>query len=146
MRQFTHKEFVKIVIANGFCYDRHNGDHAIYLNNKGRHISIPDKLACVIAARLIKENNLETNIKKLKKEKRMSNLPAGAKYDSRAPFNEPLNVEYKRFVSASISYYDTVELPTGANEEQINEAFKEKVSNGQFPKEFDIDEVIILEE
>lgn len=146
MKQFTHREFVRVVVANGFYYDRHNGDHAIYLNEKGRHISIPLKLESVIARRLIKENNLEIDIKKLKKEKRMENLPAGAKYDSEAPFNEPLNVEYKRFVSASISYYDTVELPTGANEKQIDEAFREKISNGQFPKEFDIDEVIILEE
>lgn len=69
MKQYTHREFVKIVKANGFHYDRHSGDHAIYLNDKGGHISIPAKLESVIAARLIKENNLEINIKKLKKGK-----------------------------------------------------------------------------
>lgn len=70
MRQFTHREFVRVVVANGFYYDRHNGDHTIYLNERGRHISIPLKLESVIARRLIKENNLEIDIKKLKKEKR----------------------------------------------------------------------------
>lgn len=78
MKQYTHREFVKIVKANGFHYDRHSGDHAIYLNDKGRHISIPAKLESVIARRLIKENSLELDMKKLKK---MDNLPAGAKDD-----------------------------------------------------------------
>lgn len=63
MRQYTSREFIKIVKFNGFWYDRHNGDHAIYVNDKGRHISIPKNLECVIARRLIKENNLEVNIK-----------------------------------------------------------------------------------
>lgn len=70
MKQFTHREFVRVVVTNGFYYNRHNGDHTIYLDEKGRHISIPLKLESVIARRLIKENNLEINIKKLKKEKR----------------------------------------------------------------------------
>lgn len=78
MKQYTHREFVKIVKANGFHYDRHSGDHAIYLNDKGRHISIPAKLESVIARRLIKENNLELDLKKLKK---MDNLPLGAAND-----------------------------------------------------------------
>lgn len=67
MRQYTSREFIKIVELNGFYYDRHNGDHAIYVNDKGRHISIPKNLECVIARRLIKENNLITDIKKKKK-------------------------------------------------------------------------------
>jgi len=37
------------------------------VNDKGRHISIPKNLECVIARRLIKENNLEVNIKRRKK-------------------------------------------------------------------------------
>lgn len=68
MRQYTLREFIKIVKFNGFWYDRHNGDHAIYVNNKGRHISIPRNLECVIALRLIKENNLEVNIKRKRKD------------------------------------------------------------------------------
>ena len=63
MRQYTQKEFIKVVKNNGFRYERHSGSHAIYSRN-GRHISIPHKLECVIARRLIKENNLNTNIKR----------------------------------------------------------------------------------
>lgn len=58
MKQYTQREFIRIVKRNGFLYSRHNGDHAIYVNDRGRHISIPQKLECVIARRLIKENNL----------------------------------------------------------------------------------------
>ena len=64
MRQYTLREFIKIVEFNGFYYNRHNGDHAVYMNDNGRHISIPKNLKSVIARRLIKENNLITNIKK----------------------------------------------------------------------------------
>ena len=146
MKQFTHREFVRMVVANGFYYNRQSGDHAIYLNEKGRHISIPLKLESVIARRLIKENNLEINIKKLKREKRMCNAPLGANEDPRAPWNAPLDVKHKRFVSVTISYYDEVELPPDAEEEQIKEAFHKKVEDAEFPKEFDIDEVVVLEE
>lgn len=67
MKQYTSREFIKIVEFNGYYYSRHNGDHAIYSNaESGRHISIPKNLECVIARRLIKENNLVTNIKKKK--------------------------------------------------------------------------------
>ena len=69
MRQYTSREFIKIVEFNGFYYGRHNGDHAIYVNDRGRHISIPKNLECVIARRLIKENNLEVNIKRRKKSR-----------------------------------------------------------------------------
>lgn len=74
MKQFTHREFVRVVVANGFHYNRQSGDHAIYLNEKGRHISIPLKLESVIAARLIKENTLITNIKEAKKLRNMKKL------------------------------------------------------------------------
>lgn len=59
MKQYTSKEFIKIVKKNGFQYVRHNGGHSIYINEKGRHISIPKKIESVIARRLIKENNLK---------------------------------------------------------------------------------------
>ena len=64
MRQYTRKEFIKICIANGFYYSRCNGSHAIYINDRGRHISIPHNLECVIARRLIRENNLDINLKR----------------------------------------------------------------------------------
>ena len=67
MRQYTSREFIKIVEFNGFYYNRYNGDHAIYVNDKGRHISIPQNLESVIALRLIKENNLDVNLKRKNK-------------------------------------------------------------------------------
>lgn len=67
MRQYISREFIKIVEFNGFYYNRHSGDNAIYVNDKGRHISIPKNLECVIARRLIKENNLITDIKRRKR-------------------------------------------------------------------------------
>lgn len=146
MKQFAHREFVRVVVANGFYYNRQSGDHAIYLNEKGRHISIPLKLESVIARRLIKENNLEIDIKKLKKKRKMDNLLLGASNDPMAPFNEPLDVKHKRFVSVTISYYDEVELPPDAEEEQIKEALEEKVRRQDFPKKVDFDEIVILEE
>lgn len=76
----------------------------------------------------------------------MDNIPLGAQYDTNAPFNEPLNVKHKRFVSASISYYDEVELPPNAEEEQIKKALEEKVRRQDFPKKVDFDEIVILEE
>ena len=65
MQQYTQREFIKIAEKNGFYYSRHNGDHAIYINKEGRHISIPKDLECVIARRLIKENNLNIKTKKV---------------------------------------------------------------------------------
>ena len=62
MKQYTSREFMKIVEKNGFQYKRHSGSHAIYTDANGRHISIPKNLECVIAHRLIKENNLNTNL------------------------------------------------------------------------------------
>lgn len=150
MKQYTQKEFIKICIANGFYYDRHNGDHAIYINEQGRHISIPSKLECVIARRLIKENNLEVDIKKLKRNKRMGilsdNLPIGCENDPNAPWNEPLYVKHKRFVSVTISYYTEIEGPPDIAEGQIEGTIRDNISNGQFPREFDIDELIVIDE
>lgn len=122
MKQYTHREFVKIVKANGFHYDRHSGDHAIYLNDKGRHISIPAKLESVIARRLIKENSLELDMKKFKK---MDNLPAGAKDDPRAPFNEEPYEEVEVLASITYSKSMSIHVPKGSTEEEIK-AFAKK--------------------
>lgn len=65
MKQYNQREFIRIVKRNGFSYNRHNGDHAIYIKD-GKHISIPQKLECVIARRLIRENKLKINFKKRK--------------------------------------------------------------------------------
>jgi len=68
MRQWTHDEFFKMAERNGFYYMRSNGSHSIYVNKEGHHMSIPLKLACVIARRLIKENNLDINLKRQKND------------------------------------------------------------------------------
>ena len=64
MKQFTSREFIKIVKLNCYFYNRSNRDHDIFINDNGDHISIPNHLECVIARRLIKENNLIIDIKK----------------------------------------------------------------------------------
>ena len=46
---------------------------------------------------------------------------------SDAPWNQPLDVKHKRFVSVTISYYDEVELRPDAEEERSKEALEEKV-------------------
>lgn len=76
----------------------------------------------------------------------MDNLPLGAANHPDAPFNEPLNTEYKRFVSVTISYYDTLELPLDSTGRQIEEAFIDKANSGKFPKEFNVDEIVVLDE
>lgn len=63
MKEYTSKEFINIIKKNGFFYHRSKGSHFIYKNNKGDHISIPYKLSMVIARRLIKENNINLNVK-----------------------------------------------------------------------------------
>lgn len=63
MKQFTQKEFIKIVQRNGYSCKRHSGGHTIYVNKNGNHISVPRTIASVIALRLIKENNLNINTK-----------------------------------------------------------------------------------
>lgn len=144
MKQYTQKEFIKICVANGFYYNRHNGDHAIYVNDKGRHISIPNSIESVIAQRLIKENNLETDIKKIKRDNKMDNYPIGARDNPKAPYNEALDVKHRRFVSLTISYYTEVEGPPDMRDECVEEQIRKNVMDGNIPKEFDIDELVII--
>lgn len=59
MKQYTQNELIKICKKNGFSYNRTKGSHSIFINDEGRHISIPLHLNATIARRLIKENNLE---------------------------------------------------------------------------------------
>lgn len=111
MKQYTQREFIKICIANGFYYSRHNGDHAIYVNDRGRHISIPSSLERVIALRLIKENNLEVDIKKLKRSKKMDNYnyPMGADTPD-APWNQVDNPEREIEVLVSVTLSKTFKV------------------------------------
>jgi len=61
MKEWTNKEFVRVLTQNGFLSSstRGKGSHTVYVNSHGKHISIPLKIAAPIARRLIKENNLK---------------------------------------------------------------------------------------
>lgn len=59
MRQWTYLQFERLLKKNGYWIDRHNGGHNIFINSRGKHISVPVKLVSVIANRLIRENNLK---------------------------------------------------------------------------------------
>lgn len=102
MKQWTHDEFCRMAERNGYYLMRSNGSHSIYVNSEGHHMSIPYKLACVIARRLIKENNL--NIVKRKK-KMNDNYPLGTANDPNAPYNEiePPKREFSVTVSQTLS-------------------------------------------
>ena len=110
MKQYTQRGFIRIVKNNGFQYNRHNGDHAIYVNDKGRHISIPKNLECVIARRLIKENNLITDIKRRKKMTESGYYPLGAEHDPNAPWNQVDNPEREIEVTVSVTLSKTVKI------------------------------------
>ena len=62
MRQWSRNNFIRLVKKNGYYYDRNNGSHSIYVNERGNHISIPLRIEAPIARRLIKENNLNINL------------------------------------------------------------------------------------
>lgn len=145
MKQYTHREFVKIVKANGFHYDRHSGDHAIYLNDKGRHISIPAKLESVIARRLIKENSLELDIKKLKK---MDNLPLGAANDPRAPYNEDETEMVEILMSITYSKSTTISVPKGTPDTELKAYAKSAVfmPHEGMGKSWTVDEFEVIKE
>ena len=110
MKQYTSREFIKIVEKNGFYYDRHNGSHAIYVNDEGRHISIPHNLECVIARRLIKENNLDINLKKKSKMTESGYYPPGAEHDTNAPWNQEELPEREIEVTVSVTLSKTVKI------------------------------------
>ena len=59
MRQWTKKEFCRMLERNGYFYDRSGkGSHSLYTNNSGSHITIGKTLNSCVARRLVKENNL----------------------------------------------------------------------------------------
>lgn len=60
MKQYTYKEFSRILKNNGYHLGRCNGSHFIW-HNEVNHISIPKKVNSCVARRLIKENNLKIN-------------------------------------------------------------------------------------
>lgn len=58
MKQWSRSAFIKMIEKNGYYYSRNNGSHSIYVNEEGKHITVPLRIEAVIARRLIKENNL----------------------------------------------------------------------------------------
>lgn len=59
MKQYTVKQFKKILKDNGYSYDRTKGDHEVYIKENKNPISIPVvRMKSVVALRLIKENSL----------------------------------------------------------------------------------------
>ena len=59
---FTVREFRIVLKNNGYTLQRKRGDHEIWVNDNGKHISIPNNSKCIntmVARRLIKENNLK---------------------------------------------------------------------------------------
>ena len=62
MRQWTLRDFKKILELNGYHFIRSCGSHLIYENQDGNHITIPHVVRGVVAYRIIKENKLKTDI------------------------------------------------------------------------------------
>lgn len=58
MKQWSRSAFIKMIEKNGYLYSRNNGSHSIYVNEEGKHITVPLRIEAVIARRLIKENSL----------------------------------------------------------------------------------------
>jgi predicted RNA binding protein YcfA (HicA-like mRNA interferase family) len=62
MRVFTDREFKRILDDNGYRYKRSSGDHQIYVNATGRHISVKYPVNPCISRRLIKEYELKVEV------------------------------------------------------------------------------------
>lgn len=69
MREVTYKECQLILKHNGFFLDHHSGSHAIYKNERGKHISIKvGKVNACVWRRLVKENSLDEKYNKRRKK------------------------------------------------------------------------------
>lgn len=61
MKQWTKKDYCKMLEKNGYHYSREGkGSHSIYTNSAGIHITVGKTINPCIARRIIKENNLNT--------------------------------------------------------------------------------------
>ena len=59
MIQWTTKKIEKVLDLNGYSLKRIKGGHYIYVNQDGNHISIPSRLKCVTAQKIVKKYNLK---------------------------------------------------------------------------------------
>lgn len=145
---YDRRKFIKIIEANGFMFNRQTGDHLIHINDKGRHISVPIKLNKMIAQRLIKENELELDIKATKKKGRgMDNYPIGAKDCPYAPYNEDLTAPQETYVSITISKPVIVETLPDADSNKVEECAKAEIKNDllYFKNQgYNIDDIAII--
>ena len=57
-KAYSTKEFQKILINNGFSFDRCRGDHMIYKRGNGETVTINKNINKMVARRLLKEHNL----------------------------------------------------------------------------------------
>jgi len=59
MKNYSRKEFERILIDNGYSQVRKNGDHIIWKKDNVQCIAVPrHRLNFMICKRLIKKNNL----------------------------------------------------------------------------------------
>lgn len=59
MKQYSLRDFERILKKNGYRLDRTKGDHSTYVKENCNPITVPTvRLKSVIVLRLIKENNL----------------------------------------------------------------------------------------
>lgn len=64
MLEWTTDNFCKMLRKNGYHLKKKGGkgSHSVYVNEAGNIISVPLRIRCVIARRLIKENNLNIDL------------------------------------------------------------------------------------
>ena len=67
MKRYTKFEFNKILISNGFVFERQSGGHLIYKRDGTETCVIPQVIQEPIARRLIKEHKLILDRKGRKK-------------------------------------------------------------------------------
>ncbi len=60
VKQWTYREFKKLLNKNGYSMDRSSGSHNIFKNAQNKTISVPSGrvLNKMLTRRLIKESNL----------------------------------------------------------------------------------------
>ena len=63
-----------------------------------------------------------------------------------APYNQPSDVEHKRFVSLSISFYTTVTGSPYMSDKDIENSIRESIEQEAKNHKFDIDELEILDD
>lgn len=60
-KEYTERDFERLLKVNGYSLDRQKGDHNTYVNDKGNTITVVGgrTMSRMVYRRLIKENNLK---------------------------------------------------------------------------------------